>query len=347
MKRFPCSNPALGILGLSCVLSLVACTHAAEPKAPPVSYDVSHRLEVKDIPADARSVKVWFWVPDDDAAQRTRSLTIKDAPAGYLIVREPTTGSRYFYAEVKGPNGRPVSIDTHFIVERDVMSVKLDPKRAGNLSDDDRARLAEHLRRDVPLMEVNDRIDRLAAEVCGKETNIVKQARLIYDYVVDHSDHYSLGGSAPKSSGQGSAGYCLDMKGGGCTDQHALFIALARARGIPARLQFGSRLLEKNEGKETDPGYRCWVQYYVPSYGWVSTDASAGDTNPAQRDFYFSGLDQRRVRFAEGRNLLLGDPGENRRVNLVVGAYVEVDGKEHKAFERRMKFDVIAPVAGR
>ena len=51
----------------------------------------------------------------------------------------------------------------------------------------------------------------------------------------------------------------------------------ARARGIPARLQMGYRLRETNEGKEVDPGYRCWAEYFVPNYGWVSADIVEAD----------------------------------------------------------------------
>jgi len=32
-------------------------------------------------------------------------------------------------------------------------------------------------------------------------------------------------------------------------------------------------------------------------------DIAAANTNPGQRDFYFSGLDERRVHFIEGRDL--------------------------------------------
>jgi transglutaminase-like putative cysteine protease len=107
--------------------------------------------------------------------------------------------------------------------------------------------------------------------------------RKLFEYVVENSNHYSLA-NAPKSSGKGDGEYCLDMKGGGCTDQHALLISMARARGIPTRLHFGSRLTAQNEGKEYDPGYRCWVTYFVPNYGWVPMDISAfsaGSTNAA------------------------------------------------------------------
>lgn len=301
-------------------------------------YDVSHGLTVKDVPQDARKVCIWFWVPTDDEAQRTVSFRIDKAPQAVQIVREPNTGSRFLYAEVDAPAGKEIEIATHFVVERDEVSFKLDPAMAGVLTDGDRLRFADELRTDLPHMQSTDRIRKLADDVCGGETNVVRQMRKIYDYVVANSDHYSKEG-APKSSGQGSADYCLDSKGGGCTDQHALVIAMARAKGIPTRLAFGSRLQEKNIGKSVDPGYRCWVQYYVPNYGWVPMDASAGDTVKDSQDFYFSGLDANRVRFAEGRNLRIGDAAATSPVNVLVGAYVEVDGKPHTAVERRMVFE--------
>src|SRR5439155_380964 len=89
----------------------------------------------------------------------------------------------------------------------------------------------EYLRQDVPFMTVDDKITLLAHDICGTETNTVRQARKLFDWVVANSDHYSKAPDKIKSSGKASALYCLSMKGGGCTDQHALFIALARARG--------------------------------------------------------------------------------------------------------------------
>lgn len=88
-----------------------------------------------------------------------------------------------------------------------------------------------------------------------------------------------------------------------------------------------------------DPGYRCWVQYFVPNYGWVPMDISAANTNPTKRDFYFSGLDNRRVRFAEGRDFDLTPKQDGPRLNLFIIAYVEVDGKPHDGgFTRVLKF---------
>jgi transglutaminase-like putative cysteine protease len=311
------SSLASFAMGLSLLLSSANATRAGDAGelASASTYQIDHQLTVSGIPDGAAHVRVWFWLPDDDPCQRVLDLAVTDAPSGYRITRDPAYGHRYLYAEVSQPAAE-VHLGTAFTIRRLRESIALDPEAAGALTDDHRALFAEYLRRDCPYMEVTERIQTLADDLCGQETNVVLQARKLFDYVVDHSDQH----------------------GGGCTDQHSLFIALARARGIPTRLKFGSRLKPADEGKPVDPGYRCWVQYFVPRYGWVSTDIAAADTNPDQRDFFFSGLDERRIWFSDGRDLDLYPKQDGPRLNLLIVAYVEVDGKPHTAFQRTLQY---------
>ncbi|HEV3142974.1 MAG TPA: transglutaminase domain-containing protein [Gemmataceae bacterium] len=302
-----------------------------------VTYQIRHALMVKEIPEGATSVRIWFWLPDDDDCQKVLDLSVVEAPSDYRVTRDAVHGHRYLYAERTKPAAATVRLATDFVIRRQAMSLALDPTKAGPLTEVHRKVFAEYLRRDCPNMEVTERVAELANNLCGDDANVVTQARKLFDFVVSNTSHYSIAG-APKSSGKGSVEYCLDMKGGGCTDQHALFIALARGRGIPTRLHFGSRLPAKNEGKDMDPGYRCWVTYFVPNYGWVPMDISAANTTPAERDRFFSGLDERRLRFSEGRDLELNPRQQGPRVNLFITAYVEVDGKPHAAFERTLRF---------
>jgi transglutaminase-like putative cysteine protease len=316
-------------------VTFAGVSHGAD--SPTAIYRIEHSLKVTKIPQGSHQVRVWFWLPDYDEFQKVLNLEVMSAPAGYRLTRDAVYGHRYLYAAVDGPAQDSIALKTGFLL-RNSVSIPVDTAGAGQLTDAHRSLFAEYLRRDVPNMEVTNKIVALANDICGRETDEVKQARALFDWVTDHTDHYSKGGTAPKSSGKGSVEYCLSNKGGGCTDQHALFIALARARGIPTRLQFGTLLKPANEGKEMDPGYRCWVQYFVPNYGWVPMDISAANTNPAKRDFYFSGLDNRRVRFAEGRDLDLAPKQDGPRLNLLIVAYVEIDGKRHDSFERVLKF---------
>ena len=319
-------------------LALLAAAPAPAATEPTVlRYSIQHDLVVKDLPANAKSVRVWFWFPPDTREQKVLDVGVREAPLGTRITRESHYGNRYLYAESNGP--APLKLSTEFSLERHVVSIPLDPAKAGPLTPWHRALFADDLNRVVPNMEVTPAMQQLADQLCGSETNVVKQARALYDYIVKGTSHYSKPGG-PKSSQRGSAEYCLANKGGACTDMHALFIALARARGIPTRLHFGSRLQAKNEGKDHDPGYRCWVEYFVPGYGWVPTDLAAANTDDTRVDFYFSGLDCRRLEFAEGRNLDLEPHQSGGPLNLLIIAYVEVDGKPWSTFERHVKFTI-------
>lgn len=304
-----------------------------------VTYKIRHDLLVKDLPANARNVQVWFWMPREDTRQSLKDFVVREAPASTRVTRETRFGSQYLYAESTGP--APVKLSTDFTIAIRDEAVALDPLRAGPLTAAHKVSFANELRRDVPNMEVTPAIESLAQRVCGTETNVVRQARAIYDHVIGTTNHYSKAG-APAASRIGSAQYCIANAGGSCTDQHSLFSCLARARGIPTRLHFGSRLQAKNEGKEHDPGYRCFVEYFVPGYGWVPADLSAGNTDDTKRDFYASGLDSRRITFAEGRDLDLV-PHLPAPVNLVIIAHVLVDGRPHTAFERKVQFSILKP----
>jgi hypothetical protein len=149
---------------------------------------------------------------------------------------------------------------------------------------------------------------------------------LMLDAVASKADHYSKDPSKPKC-GIGDAGECIKNEGGCCTDLHSLFIAMARSRGIPARLQMGYRLLAKNEGKEVDPGYRCWAEYFLPGYGWVPADiveADAVDGLGPKR--WFTGLTERRLWLNEGREFILSPRQAGERVNTMIMGYAEIDG---------------------
>jgi transglutaminase-like putative cysteine protease len=296
------------------------------------TYAIEERLKIREIPAGAKKLRVWFWMPIDDAAQQVTDISVKSAPAGYKIVGDGVHGERLLYAEVAEPKAGDLSLAIAAIVQRREELATPDPQAAGALTADLRQFFAESLREDVPNMEVDARIRKIANEVCGDETNVVEQAHRIYNYVVDNTDHYSK--KTVTASTIGSQAYCLENKGGSCTDMHSLFIALCRARGIPARIVFGSRLKPENAGKDVDPGYRCWVYVFAPRIGWFPVECAAGDTVEGKKEYYFGNLDDRRVCWIEGRNRVLVPPQDGPVVNYISrAAYVEIDGKPHAAID--------------
>jgi len=232
---------------------------AAAPKSSPEAtrtYKVEQKVTLNDIPAGTKLVRWWIAIPDDDRNQDLLDLAVTSAPGKWSIQREGGNGGRFLYVEVPAPAAAALDATVVFTVRRRPVSVAVDPAKVGPITDQLLPLFAAELRRDAPHMEVTLAIQKLADTACGGEKNLALQARKLLDYVADSADHYSKDPSKP-NCGVGDAAICVEKGGGCCTDLHSLFIALARARGIPARLQMGYRMQEKNLGKVVDPGYRC------------------------------------------------------------------------------------------
>jgi Transglutaminase-like superfamily len=303
---------------------------AAAPAASPGesrTYDVIQSVTLNDIPKGAKKVGLWVSIPDDGPAQRVLDLAVKSAPGSWRVVRDKDRSCKFLYIDIAKPKTDTVSATVSFSVHREAISYKLDAATAVPLPEDQKALFAEELKLDSPHMEVNDQIRKIVRDTCGDEKNPVIVAEKLLNYVADAADHYSKNPNVP-NCGVGDAGSCIAKGGGCCTDLHSLFISAARAAGIPARLQMGYRLQPKNVGIEADPGYRCWVEYFISGSGWIPADiveADAGDV--AGRARWFTGLTERRVHLNEGRDFDLPNKRNAARVNHMSIAYAEIDGK--------------------
>ncbi|HEY44496.1 MAG TPA: transglutaminase domain-containing protein [Anaerolineae bacterium] len=147
-------------------------------------------------------------------------------------------------------------------------------------------------------IEVSDpEIVALADQVVGAETNPYLIARSFYDYVVDTAQYKLLG--------EGLAGAKSLCTGGTgeCGDYSALFVALCRAKGIPARPIVGYWAI--NGIDQT----HVWAEFYVEPFGWVPVDPTIGQFEPGKRDYYFGNMDNQRVILNKGYNITLDPPG--------------------------------------
>jgi transglutaminase-like putative cysteine protease len=313
-------------LSLLFAASLVLGTAAAQDTTVQ-TYKVTQKVRLNDIPAAAKTVRWWIAIPQDDRFQEVLDLTVTKAPGEWRFAREAEHGNRFLYVEVPSPTAAELETVVDFTVRRRSVNVPVDLGHVGKITDAHRKMFEQELRLDGPHMEVTDEIKKMADQACGAETNVSAEAKKLIEFVASYADHYSKDSSKPKC-GIGSAADCMVNKGGCCTDLHSLFIALARSRGIPARLQMGYRLLEKNVDKDVDPGYRCWPEYYVPGYGWVPTDIVEADgaADEAARAVWVNGLSERRVWLDEGRDFVLNPPQAGKPVNTMIIGYAEIDG---------------------
>jgi len=297
-----------------------------EPSA--VTYQVKQTVTLSGIPDGARKVKWWISMPSDDSYQKVLDFAAS-VPGKWSMVSEPDHGNRFLFTEVSTPSTSTLTATLDFSLRRQSIRVSIDPAKVGPITDTVRRAFADELLQSAPHMEVAPDIASMANNACGTESNPAIEAKLLLKLVAGSTVHYSRDPSKPKYS-PGDAESCLTHGGGTCTDIHSLFIALARARGIPARLQMGYRLREANEGKNVDPGYRCWAEYFLPGYGWVPTDlVEAEDPKGLGAERWFSGLTARRLWLNQGREFDLPDrDSKGHRVNTMAIGYAEIDGVE-------------------
>lgn len=322
MKKYP------GLCTYLLVGSLVPLAAQTPPALAERTYHVEQTVTLSDLPAGAKTVKWWLAIPGDDPYQTVLDVS-GTIPGTWGFVSEAHHGNRFLYTEIPAPGTSTVTAKLEFTVRRRSVWIDIEPAKTGPMTDTLRRLWAEELRRDAPHMQVTPTITAMADRICGSESNLAAEAKLLLNAVADGTVHYSRDPSKPKYS-PGDAESCLANGGGTCTDIHSLFIALARSRGIPARLEMGYRLREANESKNVDPGYRCWVEYFLPGYGWVPTDlVEAEDPKGLGRERWFTGLTERRLRLNEGREFdLPGRDVTDHRVNTMVIGYAEVDGVE-------------------
>jgi transglutaminase-like putative cysteine protease len=293
-----------------------------------ITYQVEQTVRVDQIPDGAKQLRLWVSLPGDDAQQTVQNLEVVSAPGPWEIVTDIDHRGLFLAVTVDNP-AESIDVTTAFRLRREPAYVPVDPARVGPMNDSLRALLAEHLDRKAPHMEVTPAFQLIADDVCGHETNIAIQARLLLEHVAATVDHYSYSTDPNMPScGIGDSVICKKQGGGCCTDLNSYFITLARSRGIPARLNMGYRLPERNRGQLVDPGYRCWIEYFVPNYGWISADIVEADTpGGLGQNRWLSGLTSRRLWLNQGREFQLEGVVGVARINHMSIGYAEVDGQ--------------------
>lgn len=329
------------------------------------SFLIKNAFVVK-IPKDAKTTRIWFAVPQEDAYSKiTDFKVVSDDPVTY---NWDSWRNKVGYLEVHGSSKPEIHITESFALTRTEMLNTVDPKATRPLSASERQALERYLLPTTYVI-INDQIKDLAAKITGGETNPVLAARKIYDWTLQNIDYWVKYPDHLKASSTGSTEYCLRTKTGNCTDFHSLFASLAMAAGIPTRMVYGSLLKPTLDGVPVDASYHCWIQFYAPNLGWLPLDVSLANIygkefpltdqnkklvelttatgykgfDPSKIDYYFGNLDDRRVVWSMGRDLMMQPPQDDGPVNSFPKMYVEVDGKQSTDWTRELTYQSLTP----
>ncbi len=151
------------------------------------------------------------------------------------------------------------------------------PERVGTLEQIPAEIKAQYLSDGLKYDLSHPLIQEAARQAVGAERHPFWMMRKIFDYICDRIEYNlkPLGGWNPAPT-------VLKRGTGSCSEYSFIFIAMCRASGLPAR--YAGSLVVRNEDKGVDDVYHRWAEVYLPNYGWIPVDVSAGDSPvPAQR----------------------------------------------------------------
>lgn len=278
------------------------------------TFEFQYRMLAGEIPF-GEAVDVYIPLPVDNESQRLLSSQIRTSIEGQEGI-EGRHLNGYYHIRRPANINNPISADMRWTVKRSVVTAD-----QVVLSEAERQRyLAPNA-----LVPVGHKIlDPILAEIhqMRADESPAATARAIYDWVVDNVEYKKVG----TGWGNGDTFWACSERYGNCTDFHALFIALARTEGIPARFEIGFPVPESRDSG-TIGGYHCWVQFYLPGQGWIPIDASEAAKHPDKRELYYGTHPADRIHFSTGRDLVLSEASEVQPLNYFIYPYVEIGGK--------------------
>lgn len=308
--------------------------------------EVAFKITI-DAPENSKNVRVWAPYPVSDKEQ-----TISDIKVDGNFTRSEVYSQKQFptdkalYAEWTKPT------KTRFITltfkAKAIERVRKDfPSKESDIP----IEIREYLK-GSEFIPTDGKIKEIAVSITSGKKNILEKAEAVYDWVIENT----FRDPNVQGCGIGDVERILVEKGGKCSDIGGLFVALARATGVPARQVWGLRL-GKKQVEDMTGGHHCWTEVYLPRYGWIPVDpadvrkamfAEKLELNSEKakkyRDYYFGAVDEYRIvltRGTKGYNLTPQQKGGMIPYGFIY-PYAEIDGKpvEWLAAQKELKYKI-------
>ncbi len=253
-------------------------------------YEVEHEIRLEPhAERPGELLRLWFPYPVACATQPAEEIKLI---ASSHPVTVTGTVHRTAFMEVPCEPGATYSVRYSFVNR--ARYVPLDLNRETGLPAGDGLtpdELAYYTAEQLPHIRFTPFIKALAAEIAESETDPLRLARRIYDYICAHVRYsyvrdYLLIENIPE--------FVLLNGYGDCGTMGLAFITLCRALGIPAKWQSGWACYPDHAGSHD------WAMFYIAPYGWLYCDPSYGvgavrSGNEFRRNHYFGNLDPYRM----------------------------------------------------
>jgi transglutaminase-like putative cysteine protease len=308
-------------------LIIMLCVSAAWAKSHSGFVALEVDLSAKE---QGQQARLWIPYPVSDRDQVISDIQTSGDYAVAEVYTDRVYGTPILYAEwPKEAQSRKLTLS--FAVERQEVRRRDFPARQPAWSPAD---YAEYLK-PTSLGPTDGEVKKLSDSITKGKKTVLEKAKAIYNWTCENMYR------DPETVGCGKGDVCelLKKPGGKCTDISSVYIALARAAGVPAREIFSVRLGKKSQ-EDITTWQHCWAEFFLPGYGWVPVDPA--DVRKAMlveklelkdaktkeyRDYFWGGIDPYRVVIAQGRDVVLNPPQKGAPLNTLGYPYAEVGGK--------------------
>lgn len=260
--------------------AFAALPHISQAQAMPLndgwrSFELTAQITVSD-PGGA--TRLWVPVPDGtDTGYQRAARTTWNAPGASRAAILSAPGYDVRMLAVEWPDAaspRVLTVTSEFQTRN--RRVDLSQPPVAGATPETAQTLREYLR-PTELLPTDGIVKQTADRIVqGRQGNVAK-ARAIYEWVVENTCRTA----ATRGCGVGDVRYMLTANdlNGKCADINALFVALARAAGVPARDAYGLRVADSQYGYgslgksgDVTKAQHCRAEFHADGYGWIPVD---------------------------------------------------------------------------
>lgn len=336
------------IIAISAIFFIFGISHAKERKG-----EVVFQVSV-EAPENSNDVRVWIPYPVTDNEQTIEDIQI-DGNYTYSGIYGQKDGDLALYAVwTKPEKERTITLTFKASAMERVKLVPAGFKQGKDFPAKEDANIPAEIQeftKGSQYIPTGGKIKEIALKVTKGKKTIHQKAKAVYDWVVENT----FRDPDVKGCGTGEVDRMLAVKGGKCADISSVYVAIARAAGVPAREVWGLRLGKKPEDDITS-GHHCWSEFYLPGYGWVPVDpadvrkamlANKLELKDAEtkkyRDYYFGAVDEYRIALSRGgKGRVLSPAQKDVPLSYFMYPYAEIDGKgvEFIAAQKELKYKI-------
>lgn len=250
-----------------------------------------------------KDLKLWVPIPQEwDSQKAVKIISVQPPP--HAEYEDPEHGNRMLFWDFGNDPEKPSYIVyIKYRLESYEIHAEVDPEHIGSF--DKTSKEYTLYTRSTPTVSITPKIREMAQEAVGDEKNPYRQAEILFKFVREKMDYKmhrlerGVGTEVLLNSPNQNEKTGENYYEGACGQYSAFFIALCRAVGIPARAVdgfVGWNPWEKEEDLElflpielklspeklagtqhyTAIGSHAWTEFYLPGYGWVPVDPTAG-----------------------------------------------------------------------